>query len=86
MHATPLERTETLYAELVNWYGDGSDRELRAAGKLLMVALDRLRAHGGDDWRALVDSYVDILDRDPERFGRMLESQRGETRAEGPQA
>lgn len=80
---TPLERTEALYASLVRWYGDGSDRELRAATKLLMVALDRLRTHA-DDWRDLVDSYVAILERDPERFRRMLESQRGETRNDPP--
>jgi hypothetical protein len=82
---TPLEKAEALYEDLVRAYDDGNDRELRAAAKLLMVALDRIRTHGGDDWQHLVDSYLDILAGDPERFHRMLESQRGESKVEkGP--
>ena len=30
---TPLEKAEALYLELVAGYGEGSDRELRAASK-----------------------------------------------------
>jgi len=79
---TPLERTEALYKELIGWYGNGSDKELRAASKLLMVALDRLRAHAGDDWQSLVRSYMVILAEDPERFRKMLDSQRGESKTD----
>lgn len=83
---TPLEKAESLYEELVSSYGNGSDRELRAAAKLLMVALDRLRTHAGDDWQSLVYSYVDILARDPERFRQMIESQRGASKTDKPPA
>lgn len=40
---TPLEKVEDLYEELVNWYGAGTDREIRAASKLLMIALLKLK-------------------------------------------
>ena len=65
---TPLERTEALYEELLRWYGDGADKEMRAASKLLMVALDRLRTYGGDDWRTLVYSYIDTLEKTSTNF------------------
>jgi hypothetical protein len=79
---TPLEKAEALYEELVGAYDEGADRQLRAAAKLLMVALDRIQAHGGDDWQRLVGSYIEILAGDPERFRRMLDSQRGAGKAE----
>jgi hypothetical protein len=50
---TPLEKVEALYQELVAWYGEGSDREIRAASKLLMVALLKLEStgdSGGKEW------------------------------------
>ncbi|MGD9298318.1 hypothetical protein [Thiohalocapsa sp.] len=71
---SPTERVEQLFEELTAHYGDGDDRELRAAAKLLLVALDKLRAHGGRDWARLLDEYVDIVKHDPERFTRMLQS------------
>lgn len=74
---TPLEKTEALYRELVAGYAEGEDREIRAAAKLLMVALDRLKAHGGPSWQGLVEEYLVMLRKDPERFERMLESNRG---------
>ncbi|NEV64479.1 hypothetical protein [Thiorhodococcus minor] len=77
---TPLEKTEALYRELVAGYGEGEDRELRAAAKLLMVALDRLKAHGGPGWQGMVDEYLIMLRNDPERFDRMLESNRGHSK------
>lgn len=80
---TPLEKAEALYLELVAGYGGGSDRELRAASKLLMVALIRLKEHGGPGWRELVDDYVTILKNDPERYQRMLESNRGKDKRQG---
>ena len=77
---TPLEKTEAFFTELTRWYGEGDERELRAAAKLLMVSLDKLSQHGGPHWQATVYEYVNILANDPEHFRRMLESQRGETR------
>jgi hypothetical protein len=75
---TPLDRVELLYGELVEHYSTGRDAELRAAAKLLLVALDRFRTHGGPAWQALLDEYLDIARRDPEKFTRMLAAQRGE--------
>ncbi len=75
----PIERVEALYAELVQHYGGGDQRELRAAAKILMVALAKFREHGGPQWAALLDEYVDILKQDPRRFQRMLESNRATT-------
>lgn len=77
---TPLEKAEALYAELVDWYGEGGDREIRAASKLLMVALLKLKEHGGVGWQGLVDQYLLMLRNDPERFQRLLEANRGETK------
>ena len=48
---TPLEEVEALYQELVDWYDDGADREIRAASKLLMVALLKLKEHGEFGWQ-----------------------------------
>jgi hypothetical protein len=73
---TPMERVEELFDELVAHYGDGDQRELRAAAKLLLVALSKFRAHGGPRWEDLMDEYVNALKHDPEKFARMLESNR----------
>ncbi|MBV5274090.1 MAG: hypothetical protein JZU52_10745 [Lamprocystis purpurea] len=75
---TPLEKVETLYDELVAWYGEGQDREIRAASKLLMIALLKLKEYGGFGWQGLLEEYVLILKNDPERYREMLESHRGE--------
>jgi hypothetical protein len=75
----PIERVEALYEELVRHYGDGEQREIRAAAKVLLVALAKFREHGGPQWATLLDEYVDILKRDPHRFQRMLESNRATT-------
>ena len=75
---TPLEKVEALYRELVDWYGDGaSDREVRAASKLLMVALFELARHNRFGWQGLVEDYLLMLKNDPERYRRMLEANRG---------
>lgn len=79
---TPLERVEDLYGELVAWYGEGADRELRAASKLLMVALLKLKEHGGFGWQGLVENYLLMIRNDPERFERILDANRGERKAE----
>ncbi len=74
---SPTDRVEALYHELVAHYGSGDDRELRAAAKLLLVALAKFRAHGGRRWEALLDEYTDIVKHDPERLERMLQSNSG---------
>jgi hypothetical protein len=74
---TPLEQVERLYAELVEHYGAGDKREIRAAAKMLLVALVKFREHGGPNWESLLDEYVDALKHHPDEFERMLESNRG---------
>ncbi len=76
--ATPLEEVERLYQELVHEYGDAQDREIRAASKLLLVALLKLKEHGGLGWNALVQDYILMLQNDPARYERVLEANRGE--------
>lgn len=78
---TPLEKVEALYEELVAWYGEGADREQRAASKLLMVALLKLKEHDAFGWQLLVDEYLLMLRNDPERFEQMLMANRGEQKA-----
>jgi hypothetical protein len=75
---TPLEKVESLVKDLTNWYGDAEKKELRVAAKLLMVSLEQFSIHGGDEWHALVMEYVTTLQKDPEKFQKMLESNRGE--------
>jgi len=73
---TPLERVEELYRELVSHYGDADDAGLRAAAKLLLVAIAQLKRQGGPGWAGLLDEYVEIAKQDPERFDRMVEGNR----------
>jgi hypothetical protein len=75
---TPLEKIESLYAEIVNWYGEADKKEQRAAAKLLMVSLDKFSIYEGNNWHQLVMEYVDILKYDPERFQKILLANRGE--------
>jgi len=75
---TPLEKVEALFDELANWYGDADKKELRIAAKLLIVALSKFSQHGGNDWDHLVMEYVDMLKHDPEKFQKVIESNRGE--------
>lgn len=74
---TPVERVEQLYDELLEHYAEGSDAEIRAAAKLLLVALDRFRSFGGPNWRSLVDEYMEIAERDPAKFERIMRGNRG---------
>ena len=78
---TPLERVEVLHRELVVHYHEAQDAELRAATKLLLVAIAELKRHGGLGWAALVYDYVAIADRDPERFDRILQANRSDPSA-----
>lgn len=75
---TPLEKIEALYKELTVWYGEADKKEIRVAAKLLIVALDKFATHAGAEWQQLVQEYVDILKNDPDKFQRILESNRGE--------
>ena len=77
---TPLEKIESLYAEIVEWYGEADKKEQRAAAKLLMVGLDKFAIYEGDDWYQLVMEYIDILKNDPDRFQKILQSNRGESK------
>lgn len=74
---TPLEKIESVFTELVGWYGEAENKELRVAAKLLMVSLDKFAAHGGAEWQQLVSEYIDILQEDPEKFQKIMESNRG---------
>jgi len=74
---TPLEKVEALYEELVGWYGEGKDREVRAASKLLLVALLKLSERPGCDWEGLVSEHIQMVKADPERFHRVLNANRG---------
>ncbi len=73
---TPLDKVEVLYRDLVHGYGEGTDREVRAASKLLMVALAELKEHAGPQWHGLVQEYLSILENEPEKFERMLSANR----------
>jgi hypothetical protein len=74
----PLEAVERLYQELVAEYRARHEHpELRAAKDLLLVALARMRAHGGAQWLALLDEYRDAAVHHPDRFERIVESNRG---------
>ncbi len=73
---TPLDKVEVLYRDLVHGYGDAKDGEVRAASKLLMVALYHLREHAGDQWYNTVEEYVDILKNDAARFEQFMQSNR----------
>lgn len=73
---TPLERVEVLYRELVAHYHEAQDAEVRAAIKLLLVAIAELKRHGGSDWAALAYEYLAIAERDSERFDRILRGNR----------
>jgi hypothetical protein len=75
---TPVEQIELLCEELATHYGDGNDRDLRIAAKLLLVALERFRQHGGPRWSSLVRDYLSIAEYDPDKFERILESNRSE--------
>ncbi len=75
---TPLEKIESLYDELVDWYGEADKKEQRVAAKLLMVSLEKLAIYHGIGWDDLVMEYVTILKKDPQRFQKIMTSNRGE--------
>lgn len=73
---TPLERVERLYRDLTGHYGQGQDAELRAAAKLLLVAVAAIRQHGGPGWPQLIEDYLRIARDDPERFEHIMQASR----------
>lgn len=75
---TPMMQIEYLFEELVAHYGDGDDRELRVAAKMLIVALDRFRRYGGCEWSNLVREYMSIAVNDLEKFERIIHANRNE--------
>ncbi|MFZ0614561.1 MAG: hypothetical protein WAM73_20110 [Desulfobacterales bacterium] len=77
----PLRKVESFFDELLAHYGPGKDREIRGAAKLLLVALDKFRLHGGRDRMALVTEYITMIRDDPEKFGLMMDCQRGRSEA-----
>jgi len=74
---TPLEKTELFFDELVAHYGEGEDREIRAAAKLMLVALAKFKEHCGPRGIDLADEYLNLLKYDPEKFERIMQSNRG---------
>ncbi|MDY6919507.1 MAG: hypothetical protein SV765_04760 [Pseudomonadota bacterium] len=75
-HNTPLEQIESFCLELQGHYQAADDKELRVAAKLMLVALDQLKRWGGPQWESLVRDYVDLAVKYPEKFERVLQSNR----------
>jgi hypothetical protein len=75
---SPLKKVEAFYDELLAHYGSAKDRELRAAAKLLLVALDNFRRHGGQNWLSLVTEYISMIKEHPEKFDLLMKCERGQ--------
>ncbi len=71
--SSPTERANALYLDLCSHYEGGDDKEVRAASKMLMVALARLREHGGANWDVTLDAYVKVAKNRPEKLDRILQ-------------
>lgn len=72
----PLQRVDQLYEELVAHYGDAEDRNIRAAAKLLLVALEKFQLHAGPDWVKLVNEYLCLVADNPQKARRVMNCQR----------
>lgn len=72
----PLQQVDHLYSQLVAHYGDGEDGRIRAASKLLIVALEKFKRHGGPDWLRLVNEYLALAVENPGKFDRIIRCQR----------
>lgn len=70
---SPTERVDALFLDLCRHYEGGDDKEVRAAAKLLLVALARLREHGGVNWDVTLDAYVKIAKKQPEKLASILQ-------------
>ncbi len=73
---SPMEQIEQLSEELRSHYGSGKDSEIRIAAKLMLVALNQFKQWGGPEWKKLVLEYVEIALHDPEKFEKILHSNR----------
>jgi hypothetical protein len=73
---TPLEQAEQLLDKLIQHYNEGQDKELRAASKMLLVALDQFRKHGGQHWQTLFYEYVNLALFEPDTFNKILDNNR----------
>lgn len=74
--SNPLQQVDQLYSQLVAHYGDGEDARIRAASKLLIVALEKFKCHGGPDWVRLVHEYLSLAAENPGKFDRIIRCQR----------
>ena len=78
---TPLEKTEAFNDELVTHYGEAKDREIRAAAKLMLVALAKFK-------NPLRPRGIDLADRmskpaqtqESEKFERIMQTNRSPPR------
>lgn len=70
---SPTERVDALFLDLCKHYEGGEDKEVRAAAKLLLVALARLREHGGVHWDVTLDAYVKIAKKRPDKLASILQ-------------
>ncbi|GAB6906837.1 hypothetical protein DESC_940028 [Desulfosarcina cetonica] len=74
--ANPLQQVDQLYSQLVAHYGDVENARIRAASKLLIVALEKFKCHGGPDWLRLINEYLALAVEDPGKFDRIIRYQR----------
>lgn len=77
---TPLEKAEACYEDLVAHYGEGEEREIRAAAKLVLAGLAKLKEHGGRRGIAVAEEYLYLMKHDPETFERILLGNRGRSK------
>ena len=75
---TPLDKVELLYQHLVQSYDGAKDAEVRAASKLLMVALHSLKENESENWYGVVKEYIDILQDEPTRFEQFMNCNRSD--------
>lgn len=78
---SPTEQVDALYRDLCRHYEGRKDKESRAAAKLLLVALARLREHGGEHWDVTLDAYVKIAKHRPDRLAAILQQGNPERRS-----
>ena len=58
---------------------------MRAAAKLLLVAIAELKRHHGADFAGIVYEYLALAERDPERFERIVRASRSDAGAQPPE-
>jgi hypothetical protein len=78
LNLTPMERISAVCDELRYHYEGVDGCEIRIAAKALLVALERFQRYGDNQWPSLVQEYIDLAVQEPEKFQRILESNRSE--------